>query len=123
MILVDTSVWIDHLNTDDPALEVLLDSGQVVVHPLVIGEIALGRLRNREAVLSGLWQLPQIVAATDWEVVQFVSDQMLFGIGISYIDAHLLVSARLTPETRLWTRDKRLRAVTERLGLAMPPTA
>jgi hypothetical protein len=118
VILIDTSVWIDHLNRDDRAVGALLDLGQVAIHPLVIGEIALGRMRNRDAVLSGLWQLPQIDAATDREVIRLIDDRMLFGTGISYIDAHLLAATRLTPGTSLWTRDKRLLEVAERLGLA-----
>ena len=110
MILADTSVWIDHLRKADTALMVLLDQMQIVVHPFVIGELALGPLANRQSFLSALRAMPLAVDANDPEVLQFIEANALHGKGIGYIDAHLLVSVRLTPETRFWTRDKRLRA-------------
>jgi predicted nucleic acid-binding protein len=119
VILVDTAIWIDHLNSVDPALEAVLDSGKVAIHPFIIGEIALGHLRHRDAVLGQLWQLPRTDVATDREVVQLIEDNRLYGTGIGYIDAHLLAATRLTPMTTLWTRDKRLLAAAQRLNLAM----
>ncbi len=118
MILVDTSVWIDHLRLNDERLARLLGEGQVIAHPFVTGELALGHLHNREAVLSALQNLPQAPVATDDEALRFIERNTLYGIGIGYIDAHLLASVRLAPGTALWTRDKRLLAAGTRLGLA-----
>ncbi len=118
MILVDTSIWIDHLRKGHEHLAHLLGVGQVVTHPYVIGELALGSLQNRDAVLDGLKNLPQAVVATDDDVLQFIEANAIFGRGIGYIDAHLLAAVRLTPGTRLWTRDKRLLSVSTDLSLA-----
>ena len=117
MILVDTSVWIDHLRADDPGLRELLEAGDVVVHPFVVGEIALGALRRRGAVLANLKDLPRSVVAEDDEVMALIERESLFGHGIGWVDAHLLAAARLTAETLLWTRDVRLAAVARRLSL------
>ena len=117
MILVDTSVWIDHLRHGDSTLVKLLNAGQVLVHPFVIGEIALGSLRQRDLILDTLTDMPRAKIATDEEVLALIDQSNLYGIGIGYIDAHLLASTRLTPGTLLWTRDKRLRAVANKVGL------
>ena len=117
MILVDTSVWVDHLRAGDEALARLLSLEQVLAHPFVTGELALGNLGNRATVLEALLGLPQAQAATDAEVLQLIGAQELFGNGIGYVDAHLLASARLTAGTRLWTRDRRLMQAGARLGL------
>ena len=119
MILVDTSVWVDHLRAGDKALAAALEAGGVLTHPFVIGELALGNLRRRDIVLTALSDLPQATVATDAEVRRFVDDHMLFGRGIGYLDAHLLAAARLTTGAQLWTRDKRLHRVAVRLGLAI----
>jgi predicted nucleic acid-binding protein len=118
VILVDSSVWVDHLRAGDVALERLLVNGGVLAHPFVIGELALGNLRQRDLVLDALGQLPRAVVASDEEVLRFISGLRLFGRGIGYVDAHLLAAARLTPDARLWTRDRRLRTVAADLGLA-----
>ncbi len=118
MILVDSSVWIDHLRAGDPGLTGLLNRGQVLAHPFVIGELALGNLRQRETVLELLEDLPQAVVATDVETRHFIGRHARFGMGIGYVDAHLLASARLTPDTSIWTRDRRLQAVAKNLSLA-----
>ncbi len=118
MILVDTSIWIDHLRLRDECLSKLLDQCQVLVHPFVIGELALGSLQNRAAILGALQDLPQAPVATNSEVLDFIQNHALHGIGIGYIDAHLLAALRLAPGSRLWTRDKRLLAAATRLGLA-----
>ena len=117
MILVDTSVWIDHLRTGDAGLADLLDSGLALTHPLVIGELAMGNLRARDAVLALLQALPQAVVASDDEVLAHVARHRLFGIGIGYADAHLLASTQLTAGANLWTRDRRLREAASRLGI------
>ena len=122
MILVDTSIWIDHLRAGDETLVRLLDVGRVLAHPFVTGELALGNLRNRDAVLGALQDLPQTYVATETEVLRFIGEKALFGIGIGYIDAHLLAATLLTPGSRLWTRDKRLLTASARLGVAASTT-
>lgn len=111
MILVDSSVWIDHLRRHDAVLAALLSRGQVLAHPFVIGEIALGSLRQRADILSALHDLPKGVVADDDEVMAFIDRHALIGRGIGYIDTHLLASVRLSPDATLWTRDKRLREI------------
>lgn len=117
MILVDTSIWIDHLRQRDAKLSKLLDQCQTCVHPFVTGELALGNLRNRDTILDALRNLPQAPVATEDEVLRFIREHCLHGIGIGYIDAHLLAATRLMPGTSLWTRDRRLLAAATRLGL------
>jgi predicted nucleic acid-binding protein len=97
----------------------LLDASRVLMHSFVIGELALGRMRQREAILAALSDLPRAEAATDAEVLGFVNRHALFGRGVGYVDVHLLTSVRLTPGAALWTRDNRLHHVAEELGLAM----
>lgn len=118
MVLVDTSVWVAHLRGRDAVLAGLLESGQVLAHPFVTGELALGNLRGRDAVLGALQSLPQATVAADGEVLRFINGNALAGSGIGYIDAHLLAAARLTPGTSLWTRDQSLAAAAKKLGLA-----
>lgn len=118
MILVDASVWVDHLRAGDRTLTGLLDAGMVLAHPFVIGELALGHLRQRELVLSMLQDLPQASLASDREVLHFIDRSALFGKGIGYVDAHLLTAVRLTAGAALWTRDRRLHDVAAQLGVA-----
>lgn len=121
MILVDTSVWIDHLRTADATLQGLLDVGLVLSHPFVIGELAMGNLKQRNVILDELQSLPGSIVAEEFEVLRFITDRSLFGQGMGYIDAHLLASARLTPDTALWTRDRRMQEIATRLSLAFEP--
>jgi predicted nucleic acid-binding protein len=116
VILADTSVWIDHLRKGVPDLAGLLQNGQVLTHPFVIGELALGHLKQRAAILGALQNLPLATVAHADEVLNVIDLWALFGLGIGYIDAHLLAAVPLSPGTLLWTRDKRLRAIAERLG-------
>lgn len=118
MILVDSSIWIDHLRKADPALVDLLDGDAVLVHPWIIGELALGHLLDRAEVIDDLQTLPEAVLAADFEVLEMIEKERIYGLGIGWVDAHLLASARLTTGARLWTRDRRLGAAAERLGLA-----
>jgi hypothetical protein len=118
MILVDTSVWVDHLRKTEMGLRHLLGMGHVLSHPLVIGELAMGSFKRRDSLLSELGDLPWAKTAEHDEVLHFVSQQRLFGCGIGYIDAHLLAAVRLAPGTLLWTRDKRLREIASKFGLA-----
>lgn len=110
MILVDTSVWVDHFRKGDEALGEALVNGEVLSHSFVIGELACGSLRNRREILALLDELPRAREATHQEVMAMVDRRRLMGRGLGYVDAHLLASSLLTPETRLWTRDKRLAA-------------
>ena len=121
MILVDTSIWVDHLHADNPVLGALLDADEILAHPSVIGELLLGSAGRHAAIFLSFRLLPQAEVARDDEVQSFIIDNRLSGSGIGYVDAHLLVAARLTPETKLWTRDQRLLRVAERLHLAFRP--
>ncbi|WP_421846947.1 type II toxin-antitoxin system VapC family toxin [Novosphingobium sp.] len=120
MILVDSSVWVDHLRSAEPVLADLLISQQVLSHPFIVGEVALGSLRQRAVIVADLQCLPMTGQASDNEVMALIDQQALHGRGIGYIDAHLLAATLLTPGTKIWTRDRRLRAVAEALGLAIP---
>ncbi|HEU4886334.1 MAG TPA: type II toxin-antitoxin system VapC family toxin [Thermoanaerobaculia bacterium] len=119
MILVDTSVWIDHLHKGVPELAELLERGEVLVHPFVIGELACGNLKDRGEVLGLLAALPPAVVAGDDETLLFIENRKLMAKGLGYIDAHLLASVTLTDDAQLWTRDKRLAQVAADLGLAL----
>lgn len=118
MILVDTSVWVDHLRAGAPELAHALEAGLVYCHPFVIGELACGNLRNRREVLELLSNLPGLPVATDQETLEFIERRGLMGRGIGYIDVHLLASVVLEPPARLWTLDRRLAAVASELGVA-----
>lgn len=117
MILVDTSIWVDHVRTGDRQLVALLQDGQVLAHPGVTGELALGHLARRSEILGLLHNLPQATVATDLEVLALIVIRHLFGLGIGYVDAHLLAATLLTTGSRLLTRDKRLAAIAARQGL------
>jgi predicted nucleic acid-binding protein len=115
VILVDTSVWVEHLRHGLPRLATLLQAGEVLIHPWVIGELACGNLRNRQQVLELLLGLPMATVASDTEVLLLIERERLMGRGIGYIDTHLLASARLS-HCRLWTQDRRLAAVAMEQG-------
>ena len=118
MILVDTSIWIDHLRSKDDVLVERLNQQEVLIHSHVIGELALGYLSPRAEILSMLQDIPQATVADENEVLHLIEKAEVFGTGIGYIDAHLLAATRLRPGTRLWTRDRRLAAVAAKLDLA-----
>ena len=117
MILVDTSVWIDHFRSSDRPLVQLLEANLVSVHPWIVGELACGNLVDRANVLTLLKTMPQLPVASEDEVLFFIERHLLAGKGIGYIDVHLLAAAAMG-SAQLWTRDKRLLAVAEGLGLA-----
>ena len=116
MILVDTSVWVEHLRSGTIGLEALLNDGHVVCHPFIIGELACGNLKNRAEILSLLQELPMAIQADDEEVIQFIEDHQLMGKGLGFIDIHLMMSAMLT-QVPLWTVDRRLHEVSLKLRL------
>ena len=117
MILVDTSVWIDHLHRADSRLVALLADAEVCVHPMVVGELALGSLHDRRTVLSLLDELPALSVATHAEVRHLVETHALFGHGLSLVDAHLLAALKITSGSGLWTKDRRLRAAATDLSV------
>ncbi len=116
MILVDTSVWVEHLRRGHPRLGKLLVEAEVLGHPFVLGEIALGHLRRRAEILGLFAALPQAEVAHHDEVLAFVEQHHLPASGIGWVDAHLLASAALSA-ARLWTLDRRLAGVAARLDL------
>lgn len=120
MVLVDTSVWVDHLRRQNARLTNLLNEAEVVCHPLVIGELACGNLRNREEILSLLQALPSVPKAADDEVLLFIEGHQLMGRGIGLIDVHLLASSALA-DVPIWTLDRNLRTVAEGLALSTEP--
>ena len=121
MILVDTSVWVDHLRKSDRGLAALLTASNVLMHPFVIGELACGNLRKCDQILALLKNLPRAGVATDNEVLFFIERHTLMGRGLGFVDVHLLASVALHGTARLWTRDKRLRAAADSLGLGRAP--
>lgn len=116
MILVDTSVWVEHFRSGDVGLDTRLNEGQVVSHPFIIGELACGNFKNRSKILSLLETLPSAHLAEHEEVMHFIDKYQLMGRGLGYIDMHLLASAVLT-NVPLWTFDKRLNAASATLGV------
>ena len=117
MILVDTSIWIDHFRKLDSTLQELLDAGQVLCHPYVIGELSVGNLYDRTLTLRRLSELPMITGETHERVLKFIAHNSLFGTGLGYIDMHLLAAMRLAPEVSIWTRDRRMLKAAERLAV------
>jgi hypothetical protein len=118
VILLDTSVWVDHFRNSNSTLSELLEREAALTHPFVIGELALGSLRHRELVLRMLSRLPSASVATHEEVLLFINGASLFGRGVGYVDVHLLAAVRLTAGSQLWTLDKRLNDVAAQLGMA-----
>jgi hypothetical protein len=116
MVLVDTSVWVEHLRHGSVGLETRLQEGRVVCHPFIIGELACGNLRNRSEIIFLLQALPGAIQAEHEEVMEFIENHRLMGKGLGYIDMHLLVSSLLT-KVSFWTMDKRLHEVAKKLGL------
>ena len=117
MILVDTSVWIDHLHRTEPGLVDRLETGLITQHPMVVGELALGSLRDRQLILDLLTSLPQMPNVSHADVLRFVQAERLYGKGLSLVDGYLLASLRLAPATALWSRDKRLCTMAQQVGI------
>ncbi len=119
MVLVDTSVWVDHLRRGDAALADLLGAEEVLCHPFIIGELACGRIRNRSEILSLLSALPSLAKAEDHEVLLLIDRRGLMGRGLGLIDMHLLAACMIA-HVPLWTRDARLVDTATKLGLGRP---
>jgi hypothetical protein len=117
MVLVDTSVWVEHLRRGEPELRDLLNKGEVVCHPFVIGELACGHLRSREQILSLLKALPIATLVESDEILFFIEERKLAGLGLGLIDIHLLASC-LISRVKLWTLDKKLGGVAAKLVVA-----
>jgi predicted nucleic acid-binding protein len=117
MILADTTIWIDHFRSPDPELQRRLSNDEIVMHPFVVGELALGPLPDRRKVLAYLDHLPQLLPAQQSEVRQMVETRSLHNRGIGLIDAHLIAATLIETRTQLWTRDGSLRRVAHRLGI------
>jgi predicted nucleic acid-binding protein len=117
-VLVDTSVWVHHLNRGEPRLISLLEAGDVWCHPFVLGELACGRIANRREILGLLAALPIAPVAQHDEVLHFMEQHRLYGRGLGWIDVHLLGSAVLS-SCDVWTSDKALQGAAERLGIAL----
>jgi len=117
MILVDTSVWIDHLHSADEDLKELLLSGQVCIHPYVLGELFCASISNREEILSLLKALPGIDSVLDEEFFMFIEERKLYGKGLGFVDIHILASAMIF-QVPLWTRDKSLKLIAGELGIS-----
>jgi predicted nucleic acid-binding protein len=118
MILADTSVWIDYLRQGEPLVVEKLRQGQIVMHGMVLGELAIGNFKNRQLLLKRWKSLPMIQAATDEQVLELLETHQLMGRGIGWIDLHLLAAVSLSSNLQLWTRDKRLKTIAEDLNLA-----
>ncbi len=118
MILIDTPIWINHWRSEVPHLLDLLDGEQVLMHPMVVGELACGNLRDRIQVLEFLSDLPEVTIAFAEEVLVFIEQHQLMGKGIGYVDVNLLASTALHESARLWTVDRRLRDAAVELGIA-----
>jgi predicted nucleic acid-binding protein len=118
VILADTSVWIDYLRQGEPLMVEKLRQGQIVMHGMVLGELAIGNFKNRQLLLKRWKSLPMIQAATDEQVLELLETHQLMGRGIGWIDLHLLAAVSLSSNLQLWTRDKRLKTIAEDLNLA-----
>ena len=116
MVLVDTSVWVFHLREGNAILQTLLNDGEVLCHPCIVGELACGNLKNRSEILSLLQSLPVVIEADHDEVLQFIENNHLMGKGLGYIDMHLIASAMMA-ESPIWTLDSKLAGVSDELHI------
>jgi predicted nucleic acid-binding protein len=116
MVLVDTSVWVSHLRAGNARLADLLNDGKVLCHPLIVGELACGNLKDRAVILSFLQLLPMSIEAEHDEVLSFIENNRFMGKGMGFVDFHLIVSAVLTG-VPVWTLDQKLVQVTDRLHI------
>jgi predicted nucleic acid-binding protein len=117
LILADTSIWIDYFRSGNKEMRQHLDQGQIVIHPFIVAELALGSLEERIKTLALLDLLPQVTVAQLGEVRQMIEARRVYSLGLGLTDAHLIASVFVSPSTRLWTRDKRLRKAAEAFGI------
>ena len=122
MVLVDSSVWIDHFRGGNPALKHILDEASVLIHPFVLGELACGNLNKRSGILKSLAELPHAIQATHEEALDLMERRNLWGRGIGWIDAHLISSALLS-HCRLWTLDEKLNRAAAHAGVKLLKSA
>jgi predicted nucleic acid-binding protein len=120
MILADTSLWVEQLRWPDGPLTTLLQEGAIAMHPFVIGELACGNLRNRRSLLEMLSDLPSLQPATEFEAMSMIERHALAGVGLGYIDVHLMASAAIAG-VRVWTTDKAMAAASTRIGIVYQP--
>jgi len=118
VILADSAIWIDHLRQGSPMLSQQLNGGSVVMHSMVIGELACGSLKDRTLRLAQLRALPRIPSVTDVQALAFIEWQRIMNRGLSFIDVHLLAAVAAQPGMRIWTRDRRLNETAQELDLA-----
>lgn len=123
MILADSSIWIDHFRHGDSELTKIIRDDRLLCHPFIVGKLALGSLRDRDAVLTFLAAQREAVVATHAEVMTVIDRYSIFSMGIGYTDAHLLTSTLLDRRSSLWTRGKRLTAAAKKVGAALYPSA
>ncbi|MBN1961551.1 MAG: VapC toxin family PIN domain ribonuclease [Deltaproteobacteria bacterium] len=110
MIIVDTSIWVEHFRRRHKTLVTLLEEDQVLIHPFIIGELSLGGLIHRDELINLLQQLPTAIMSNHQEVLHAITTHNLDGKGIGWIDAHLFTSALLS-HAQLWTIDKQLNVI------------
>jgi predicted nucleic acid-binding protein len=116
MVLIDSSIWIDHFRNSNSTLVKLLDGKLVSTHPFIVGELALGQQKQQHVIIEALGHLPNLPVALDTEVMMLIQTERLAGSGIGYVDAHLIASAKLA-QAKVWTKDKKLLGVLSRLDL------
>lgn len=121
MILIDASVWIDHIRAPDAKLALAIASGLILQHPFITAEVSLGSIKNRTRLVGMLNSLNQATPVSTRRLLEFAEEAAIHGTGIGMVDAHLLASASALDDARLWTRDKRLLRQAERLNLAYAP--
>ena len=117
MVLVDTSVWVSHLRDGNTELANLLNDGRVFCHPLIVGELACGNLKDRSVILSLLQLLPTAIEAEHEEVLAFIENNRLMGKGLGYVDVHLITSSILTGVS-VWTLDKKMAQAADSLNIS-----
>ena len=117
MVLVDTSMWVSHLREGNQELETLLNDGDVICHPFIVGELACGNIKNRAEILSLLQLLPMVIQVEHEELLQFIDTNSLMGKGLGYVDVHLAASAALTG-VPIWTLDKSLDRISKKLNIS-----
>ena len=121
MILIDTSVWIDHFRTGSSALAYLIAEDRVVQHPFVTGELAVGNPNARQRTILLLRSLPRIEPVNEQQFHDFMDNSRLFGTGLGFVDIHLLAAVDAAPGSKIWTRDRRMQEQADRLGLSCDP--